>query len=137
MPRSPAWQPTPSGRCWHRSTRRRSAMPDIDRLAEGTLPRLAERLALADALAPRAVVSHTADGVAFVAGLDTVAYEELVAFDSGALGMAHDLRADTTGVLLLTGADHVVSGEGVRALGALPTVTVGPSTLGRIIDPLG
>jgi F-type H+-transporting ATPase subunit alpha len=90
-----------------------------------------------EALAPRGVVERTGDGVAFVAGLDDVGYEEIVAFDSGALGMAYDLREDTTGVVLLAGAVVVCAGEGVRGTGRLPDVAVGPATLGRVIDPLG
>jgi len=101
------------------------------------LARLAERLPLATVLAPRAVVTRAADGVAFAAGFDGVAYEELLAFDCGALGMAYDLRADTTGILLLAAAERVACGDGVRGLGHLPEVVVGPATLGRIIDPLG
>jgi F-type H+-transporting ATPase subunit alpha len=83
------------------------------------------------------VVGRTGDGVAEVAGLDHVAYEELVRFDSGALGMAFDLRANATGVLLLSGADAVRAGEGVVGTGRLPDLPVGPAALGRVIDPLG
>jgi F-type H+-transporting ATPase subunit alpha len=89
------------------------------------------------ALAPRGVVLRAGDGVAVVAGLDRVAYEGLVAFDSGALGLAFDLRSDATGVLLLSDADRVRAGEGVVPLGRLPDLPVGPAALGRVIDPLG
>jgi F-type H+-transporting ATPase subunit alpha len=89
------------------------------------------------ALEARGVVRRAGDGVAVVAGLDRVAYEELVAFDSGALGMAFDLRSDGTGVLLLSDADRVRAGEGVVSVGRLPDLPVGPATLGRVIDPLG
>jgi len=88
-------------------------------------------------LGPRGVVTRTGDGVAQVVGLDDVAYEELVRFDSGALGLAFDLRRRTTGVLLLSGAEAVRAGEGVVGLGRLPDLPVGPGTLGRVIDPLG
>ena len=88
-------------------------------------------------LRPRGIVVRTGDGVAHVAGLERVAYEELVRFDSGALGMAFDLRVDVTGVLLLSGAERVRAGEGVVGTGRLPDLPVGPATLGRVIDPLG
>jgi F-type H+/Na+-transporting ATPase subunit alpha len=117
--------------------RRSTAVADADRSPGGALTRLAEGLPLAGVLAPRAVATRVADGVAFVAGFDRVGYEELVALDCGALGMAYDLRADTTGVLLLTNVERVACGDGVRGLGHLPEVVVGPATLGRIIDPLG
>jgi F-type H+-transporting ATPase subunit alpha len=91
----------------------------------------------AAALQPRGVVVRTGDGVAQVAGLERVGYEELVRFDSGALGMAFDLRRDLTGVLLLSSAEAVRAGEGVVGTGRLPDLPVGSATLGRVIDPLG
>jgi F-type H+-transporting ATPase subunit alpha len=101
------------------------------------LLRAARETDLAAALRPRGIAVRSGDGVAQVAGLDRVAYDELVCFDSGALGLAFDLRPDATGVLLLSGAEAVRAGEGVVGTGSLPALPVGPATLGRIIDPLG
>jgi F-type H+-transporting ATPase subunit alpha len=103
----------------------------------GTLLRAAREADLAAALRPRGIVVRSGDGVAQVAGLDRVAYDELVRFDSGALGLAFDLREDSTGVLLLSGAERVRAGEGVVGTDRLPALPVGPATLGRVIDPLG
>jgi len=103
----------------------------------GVLSRALQGADFSRMLQPRGVVSRTGAGVTQVAGLDDVAYEELVRFDSGALGMAFDLRADATGVLLLASAETVRAGEGVVGLGRLPDLPVGPATLGRVIDPLG
>jgi len=97
----------------------------------------ARAIDVAAAMAPRGVVLRVGDGVAVVAGLPRVAYEELVSFDSGALGMAFDLRSDATGVLLLSDAERVCAGEGVVPVGRLPDLPVGLATLGRVIDPLG
>jgi F-type H+-transporting ATPase subunit alpha len=88
-------------------------------------------------LHPRGIVERTADGVAEVVGLDRIGYEQLVRFDSGALGMAFDLRQNATGVLLLSDAEGVRAGEGVMGTGLLPDLPVGPAVLGRVIDPLG
>jgi F-type H+-transporting ATPase subunit alpha len=85
----------------------------------------------------RGVVVRTGDGVARAVGLESVAFEELVRFDSGALGLAFDLRRGGTDILLLTGAEKVRAGEGVVGTGRLPDLPVGPATLGRVIDPLG
>jgi len=106
-------------------------------LGEGAIARAAREADFQAMLRPRGVVVRTGDGVAQVAGLDHVAYEELVRFDSGALGMAFDLRVDTTGVLLLSGAEGVRAGEGVVGVRRLPELPVGPAALGRVIDPLG
>ncbi len=102
-----------------------------------TLARAAVTVRVADALALRGVVERAGDGVAFVAGLDAVASEGIVAFDGGAFGMAYDLRERVTGVVLLSGATTVSAGEGAQAAGRPPEVAVGPATLGRVIDPLG
>jgi proton translocating ATP synthase F1 alpha subunit len=101
------------------------------------LPGAAREIDVAAALEPRGVVLRAGDGVAVVAGLERVAYEELVCFDDGALGMAFDLRSDATGVLLISGAEQVRAGEGVVPAGRLPDLPVGPATLGRVFDPLG
>jgi F-type H+-transporting ATPase subunit alpha len=103
----------------------------------GLLMRAAREMDLAAALRPRGIAVRSGDGVAQVAGLDRVAFDELVCFDSGALGLAFDLRPEATGVLLLSGAEAVRAGEGVVGTGSLPALPVGPATLGRIIDPLG
>lgn len=104
---------------------------------EKSLMEAAKRLDLARGLKPRGVVQRVGDGVAFIVGLDDVGYEELLRFDSGALGMAYDLMEDGTGVVLLSDADHVREGDGVRGQRHLPDLPVGPATLGRILDPLG
>lgn len=97
----------------------------------------AQNLDLIEGFRPCGVVRRVGDGVAFVVGLETAGYEELLEFDSGAFGMAYDLGPGGTGVVLLSGADRVRSGEGVFSLGCLPSLPVGAETLGRIIDPLG
>jgi F-type H+-transporting ATPase subunit alpha len=101
---------------------------------------LAQRLGSLDlrqALRPRGAVVEVGDGVAQVVGLPEVGSEELVAFDSGAVGMAYDLAPERTGVVLLGGADRVTAGEGVQPLGRLPSLSVGRELLGRVVDPLG
>jgi F-type H+-transporting ATPase subunit alpha len=97
----------------------------------------ARAVSLVDGLQPRGVVRRVADGVAGVAGLDGARYEELLAFDSGAYGLAFDLRPQELGVILLSGADGVREGDGVAGMQRLPALPVGSEVLGRIIDPLG
>ncbi|MCA9165325.1 MAG: F0F1 ATP synthase subunit alpha, partial [Planctomycetales bacterium] len=75
--------------------------------------------------------------MAAVAGLENVRYEELLAFDSGAYGIAFDLRSDELGAVLLAGGSRVREGDGVVGLRRLPELPVGPEALGRVLDPLG
>jgi len=105
--------------------------------------RFADRLAgigsleLRRAFVPRGAVLEVGDGVARVAGLRGVGSEEIVAFDSGALGMAYELAPTETGVVLLKNAEAVRASEGVEATGELPALPVSREILGRTIDPLG
>jgi F-type H+-transporting ATPase subunit alpha len=96
-----------------------------------------ERIRVHDALTARGVVVTVGDGVARVAGLDDVGYQELVAFDSGSVGMAYELVPGEIGVVLLSASENVASGEGARRLGRMPSIPFGQSLLGRIVDPLG
>jgi F-type H+-transporting ATPase subunit alpha len=112
-------------------------MADVVEQLASSLRAAGKQLDLSAGLRPRGVVRRVGDGVAFIVGLEDIGYEELLALDSGASGMAFDLGPDGTGAVLLSGADHARSGDGVMGLGCLPSLPVGPETLGRIIDPLG
>jgi F-type H+-transporting ATPase subunit alpha len=94
-------------------------------------------LDLRRAMRLRGAVVEAGDGVARVVGLPEVGAEELVVFDSGAFGIAHELAPASTGVVLLGGAERVRSGDAADATGALPAVPVSDDLLGRVLDPLG
>jgi len=104
---------------------------------EESLQAAGRELDLSGAFRPRGVVRRVGDGVVFIVGLENVGYEELLLFDSGAYGMASDIRENSVGGLVLTGAEQIRAGEGVIALRSLPLMPVGSETLGRILDPLG
>jgi F-type H+-transporting ATPase subunit alpha len=104
---------------------------------EAALATAVRSIALVDRFKPRGVVQRVGDGVAVVAGLDGVRFEEMLTFDSGGFGMAYDLRADGVGAILLAGAQRVHEGDGVVGSGRLPDLPVGAETLGRVLDPLG
>ena len=112
-------------------------MPDAFESVESDVVAAAKSVRLADGIRPRGVVRRVGDGVAAVAGLENIRYEELLAFDSGAFGIAFDLRARELGAVLLAGASQVCEGDGVIGLQRLPELPVGPEALGRVLDPLG
>ena len=113
-----------------------SALTIVDDLHE-RLAAAATRVDLAGHLARRGVVTRVADGVAWCGGLDGVGCEELVRFDSLAIGLALELGPTSTGVVLLSTAAAISTGSGVVGLGRMPSLPVGDHALGRIIDPLG
>lgn len=109
-------------------------------MAEATLEKLLAQgtdLDLRRAFSPRGAVVEVGDGVARVVGVRGGGSEELVAFDSGALGMAYELAPEHTGVVLLGNADRVRAGEGAEPTGTLPSLPVSRELLGRVLDPLG
>lgn len=111
-------------------------MPDAANALLGRLSRIAD-LELRRAVKLRGAVVEVGDGVARVVGLPEVGAEELVSFDSGALGMAYELAPAHIGVVLLDGTARVHAGDGAEPLGRLPSVPVGVELLGRVLDPLG
>ncbi len=112
-------------------------MVDALLAVESDVKAVVSAVRLGDGLKPRGVVRRVGDGVAIVAGMDDVRYEELLVFDSGGLGIAFDLRENALGAVLLSGASQVHEGDGVVGLQRLPELPTGPDALGRVLDPLG
>jgi F-type H+-transporting ATPase subunit alpha len=112
-------------------------MNDVVSTLDRAIQQAGNAVDMQGALQPRGMVHEVGDGVALIIGLPHVGYEELLQFDSGALGMAFDLRAGATGAVLLAGTERVGTGDGVVGLGRLPDIPVGEAMLGRLIDPLG
>jgi F-type H+-transporting ATPase subunit alpha len=90
-------------------------------------------------LTPREVgtVTSVATGVAKVAGLPGVGFEELIEFPGGVFGTAFNVDEDEVGVVLLGDYAHVHAGDQVERMGRVMDVAVGDGLIGRVIDPLG
>ena len=82
-------------------------------------------------------VSSVSDGVAVVTGLKHCMSDELIAFSSGAAGIAMNLEKTRVGVVILTGEDTVVEGMSCKRTMTTVAVPVGNGLLGRVVDPLG
>ncbi len=97
------------------------------------------RAAFVPALVPREIgtVTSIATGVAKVSGLPGVAFEELVIFAGGVLGLAFNVDASEIGVVLLGDYASLQAGDQVERTGRVMDVIVGDALLGRVIDPLG
>ncbi|MCC1482696.1 F0F1 ATP synthase subunit alpha [Roseibaca sp. Y0-43] len=85
----------------------------------------------------RGRVEETGDGVAMISGLRNARLDELLRFDSGAVGFAQVLEPDQIGCVLLDEAAGLQAGDAVRGTGDVVRVPVGAGLLGRIVDPLG
>jgi F-type H+/Na+-transporting ATPase subunit alpha len=81
-------------------------------------------------------VETGSDGIVLVSGLPD-ALDELLRFDRGQAGFALTLDRDTLGCVLLDDPRGIEAGDRVFRTGEVIRVPVGPSLLGRIVDPLG
>ena len=97
------------------------------------------REGFAPQLTPREVgtITNVSTGIAKVAGLPSVGFEELVKFSGGGFGIAFNLDEDEIGVVLLGDYAHLHAGAEVERTGRVMDVAVGDRLLGRVIDPLG
>ncbi len=83
------------------------------------------------------VVVYLGDGIARVVGLREVAYNEVVEFESGAVGVALNLEEHSVGIVVLSGFGKIKEGDVVKTTGRILEVPVGDAMLGRIVDALG
>lgn len=86
------------------------------------------------------VVLRVGDGVAWIHGLRSAGYSEVIEIEteSGVVeAFALNLLEDEIGAVLLGDDSEVKAGQSVRLKGSVLTVPVGPELLGRVVDPLG
>src|SRR5260370_39173658 len=98
---------------------------------------IVDRTPLAPQAEPLGIVEHVADGLALVSGLPEARLNELLRFEGGRLGFALTLDADAIGTVLLDEGEAIEAGSRVTRTGEVVRVPVGPSLLGRVVDPLG
>ena len=97
------------------------------------------RAAHSPQLVPREIgtISSIATGIAKVAGLPGVGFEELLKFPGGVFGIAFNVDEDEVGVVLLGDYTQLHAGDEVERTGRVLDVGVGNALLGRVINPLG
>jgi F-type H+-transporting ATPase subunit alpha len=87
------------------------------------------------------VVTRVGDGVAFVYGLRSAGYNEVLeieTIDGGTVtAFALNLLEDEIGAVILGDDAQVVAGSKVTLTGKVLDVPVGPELIGRVVDPLG
>ena len=86
------------------------------------------------------IVTRVGDGVAWVYGLRSAGYSEVLEIetDNGIIeAFALNLNEDEIGAVLLGGDETVSAGSKVKLKGTVLDVPVGEELLGRVVDPLG
>lgn len=77
------------------------------------------------------------DGIAMISGLPQARLNELLRFESGQMGFALVLDRDRIGCVLLDDMQGLEIGTRVFGTQRVIEVPVGPTLLGRVVDPLG
>jgi F-type H+-transporting ATPase subunit alpha len=78
-----------------------------------------------------------ADGVAKLAGLSGVMYNEMIDFGNGVYGLALNLEEDEVGCVILGDYSKLKEGDEASTTGKLLSVPVGMALLGRVVDAIG
>jgi F-type H+-transporting ATPase subunit alpha len=85
-------------------------------------------------------VLEVGDGIARVSGLPDAAVNELLEFESGAVGLALNLDEESIGAVVLGATEAsstIEEGAAVRSTGRILSVPVGDALLGRVVNALG
>jgi F-type H+-transporting ATPase subunit alpha len=82
-------------------------------------------------------VLEVGDGIARIDGLPSVMANEIVAFESGVVGVALNLEARHVGAIILGDHTDVREGSLVHGTGQIVSVPVGEQLIGRVVDALG
>ncbi len=82
-------------------------------------------------------VEHYSDGMARVSGLRNAALDEMLLFDGRWPGFVLALDSDMLDAVVLDAEATISVGSEVGRRGDVVRVPVGPSLLGRVVDPLG
>ncbi len=82
-------------------------------------------------------VLEVGDGIARVSGLPNASVNEILEFESGDVGLALNLDADSIGAVVLGDVQNIAEGQNVKSTGGILSVPVGDAVLGRVVDALG
>lgn len=99
------------------------------------------RLETDEGLETVGIVTRVGDGVAWVHGLRSAGFSEVLKIETKSGGVveafALNLMEDEVGAVLLGSDEHVAAGDKVTLKGAILDVPVGEELLGRVVNPLG
>lgn len=111
----------------------------VTELSQGLRDAIA-KLETSENLEKVGIVTRVGDGVAWVYGLESAGYNEVLQIETAegvVEAFALNLMEDEIGAVLLGSDQHVAAGDTVRLKGSVLEVPVGPELLGRVVNPLG
>ncbi|WP_240398020.1 F0F1 ATP synthase subunit alpha [Lactobacillus crispatus] len=83
------------------------------------------------------VVTYVGDGIARAHGLNDVLSGELLKFDNGSYGIAHNHESHDVGIIISAQFHNLREGDRVQRTGRIMEVPVGDALIGRVVNPLG
>jgi F-type H+-transporting ATPase subunit alpha len=75
--------------------------------------------------------------VAWIRSLPSAALDDLIRLEEGSRALVFHLGRELVGAILLHQSDRLTAGTGAELSGSRPSIPVGDSLLGRVVDPLG
>ncbi|HEU0266649.1 MAG TPA: F0F1 ATP synthase subunit alpha, partial [Candidatus Saccharimonadaceae bacterium] len=112
----------------------------VDEIAKN-LREAITRLETDEGLETVGIVTRVGDGVAWVHGLRSAGFSEVLKIETKNGGIveafALNLMEDEVGAVLLGSDEHVAAGDKVTLKGTILDVPVGEELLGRVVNPLG
>lgn len=88
-------------------------------------------------IAEQGWVVSIGDGIVWVAGLPSVAIDDVLEFADGSRAQVFDLNTNLVGAVLLLSSDRLTAGTRARRHAKPLGIAVGDALLGRVLDPLG
>lgn len=85
----------------------------------------------------RGCVVAVGDGVAWIRCLPSAGLDDIITLEDGSRALVFHLGKELVGAILLQQSDRLTAGTGALLSGVRPSVPVGDSLLGRVVDPLG
>jgi F-type H+-transporting ATPase subunit alpha len=82
-------------------------------------------------------LSFVGRGIVRITGLRGVQYDELIGLSGDRLGIAFNVDADETGVVMLDESEGLAAGSEARRTGRVMDIPVGDELVGRILDGRG
>lgn len=82
-------------------------------------------------------VVEVGDGIAKISGLSECVSSEMLEFAHGIKGVALNLEENQVGAMILGDYLEIKEGDTVKSTGKILSVPVGPSIIGRVVNPLG
>jgi F-type H+/Na+-transporting ATPase subunit alpha len=82
-------------------------------------------------------ISYVGHGIVRASGLPAVRAGELVLLPGDRPGLVFNLDPDEVGIVMLAESGDTRAGDEIRRTGRVLDVPVGPSLLGRVVDPTG